>query len=128
MNDLFSMSDACGLLSRLGVTANYRGFFQTAYAVQLCVEDPGRLQQLTSRLYPEVAKQYNTNWRAIERNIRNVSSVIWRKNRPLLEQLACGPLFIKPTPTQLLAVLSTSQLLAQEPHPLPPKTIYQDKE
>jgi two-component system response regulator (stage 0 sporulation protein A) len=119
MNDLFPMSDACGLLSCLGVTANYRGFFQTAYAVQLCVEDPERLQQLTNRLYPEVARQYNTNWRAIERNIRTVSIVIWRKNRTLLEQLACGPLFERPTPTQLLAILSTSLLLAQKS---PPRT------
>lgn len=119
MTALCSMADACNLLSRLGVTANYRGFFQVAYALQLCVEEPNRLLGVTSCLYPEVAKQYDTNWRAVERNIRTICGIIWQGNRPLLEQLANRPLPAKPVPTQLLAILSTSLLLAQE---FPPHT------
>lgn len=115
MADLCSMTNACNLLSRLGVTANYRGFFQTAHAIQLCVNEPGYLLQVTIRLYPEIAKQYGTNWRAVERNIRTVCSIVWRENQPLLEELAHRALFEKPTPTQLLAILSTSLLLTEEP-------------
>lgn len=96
------------LLYQLGVTANYTGFFHTAYAVALCAEQPDRLLLVTKWLYPEVAKQYNTNWKAVERNIRTVSVIIWRENRPLLEYLAHRNLSARPRTTQLLAILSSS--------------------
>lgn len=106
MKDKFS--DIYNLLYRLGVTANYTGFFHTAYAVSLCLEQPDRLLLVTKWLYPNVAKQYGTNWKAVERNIRTVSGIIWQENRPLLEQLAHRPLTEKPRNAQLLAILSNS--------------------
>lgn len=96
------------LLYRLGVTSNYKGFFHTAYAVSLCAEQPDRLLLVTKWLYPEVAKRYDTNWKAVERNIRTVSGIIWREGRPLLEQLARRPLTQKPCAAQLLAILASS--------------------
>lgn len=96
------------LLYQLGVTANYTGFFHTAYAVSLCAEQPDRLLLVTKWLYPEVAKQYQTSWKAVERNIRSVSVIIWRENRSLLEQLARRNLSEKPRTTQLLAILASS--------------------
>ena len=96
------------LLYRLGVTANYTGFLHTSYAVLLCAEQPERLLLVTKWLYPEVAKRYQTTWMAVERNIRTVGSIIWQKNRPLLEQLAHGPLERKPRNRQLLAILAAS--------------------
>ena len=45
------------LLYRLGVTANYTGFFHTACAVSLCMEQPERLVLVTKWLYPAVAEQ-----------------------------------------------------------------------
>ena len=96
------------LLYQLGVTANYTGFFHTAYAVALCAEQPERLLLVTKWLYPEVAKQYNTNWKAVERNIRTVGIIIWRENRPLLEHLAHRNLSTRPRTTQLLAILASS--------------------
>ena len=82
------MTDIYDLLYSLGVTANYIGFFHMAYAVSLCVEQPDRLLLVTKWLYPEVAKRYGTNWKAVERILRTVGCIIWRENRPLLEQLA----------------------------------------
>ena len=96
------------LLYRLGVTANYTGFFHTACAVALCVEQPDKLLLVTKWLYPEVAKRYGTNWKAVERNIRTVSDIIWQESRPLLEQLARRPLVVKPRNAQLLAILAAS--------------------
>ena len=37
--------DVYDLLYHLGVTANYTGFFQTAFAARLCMEQPERLGQ-----------------------------------------------------------------------------------
>ncbi len=102
------MTEIYDLLYRLGVTANYTGFFHTAYALSLCVEQPERLLLVTKWLYPEVAKRYGTNWKAVERNIRTVSDIIWREGRSLLEELARRPLSQKPRTTQLLAILAAS--------------------
>ena len=102
------MTEVCTLLIRLGVTINYTGFFYTACAVSLCVEEPERLLRMTGYLYPEVARRFGTNWKAVERNIRTVGTVIWRENRELLERLARRPLKRKPCTAQLLAILAAS--------------------
>lgn len=93
------------LLYRLGVTARYVGFFHVSYAIQLCVKQPERLQLVTKWVYPDVARQYNTNWRAVARDITTVGNVIWKQNRSLLEELARRPLKKKPENAQLLAIL-----------------------
>ena len=106
--DLAMIDEAYDLPYRLGVTANYTGFFHMASAVLLCVQSPERLQLVTKWLYPDVAKLYGTSWKAVERNIRTVGSIIWRENRPLLEELARRPLTQKPCAAKLLSILSLS--------------------
>ena len=102
--------DAYHLLYRLGATANYTGFSYLVRALQLCAEEPERLLLVTKWLYPDVAKQYGTNWKAVERDIRTVGRVIWNSNRPLLETLARRELSQKPCTAQLLAILYASLL------------------
>ena len=106
--DINCQLEVYDLLYQLGVTANYTGFFYTACAVSLCAEQPDRLLLVTKWLYPEVAKRYGTNWKAVERNIRTVSCIIWREKRPLLEELAHRHLEQKPRNAQLLAILASS--------------------
>lgn len=106
--------DSYGLLYSLGVTANYTGFFHTAFALQLCVEQPDRLLLVTKWVYPDVAKRYKTNWKAVERNIRTVNGIVWEQNRPYLEELTGRGLPHKPSNAQLLAILVYS-LLSQSP-------------
>ena len=101
-------SEIYELLLCLGVTQNYKGYGQTACAVELCQKEPERLQLVTKWVYPEVAEQYGTSWGAVERNIRTVRGVIWERNRDLLKELACFPLPEKPRPAQLLAILASS--------------------
>lgn len=109
--------DIYDLLYHLGVTANYTGFFQTASAVCLCVEQPERLLLVTKWVYPDVARQYKTNWKAVERNIRTINGIVWEKSRPFLEKLASRELLVKPSNAQLLAILAYS-LLSQGAGPL----------
>ena len=101
-------SEIYDLLYSLGVTANYTGFFHMASAIALCREQPDRLLLVTKFLYPEVAKQYGTNWKVVERNIRTACGVIWRENRPLLERLAYRPLPQRPRTAQFLCILVQS--------------------
>lgn len=108
MEEIIISENIYDLLYRLGVTSNYIGFAHTAYALQLCMGHPERLRTVTKFVYPEVARYFNTNWKAVERNIRTVGKVIWRENVALLEQLARRPLSKKPNSSQLLAILASS--------------------
>ena len=94
------------VLYRLGISANYVGFFYASYAVWLCTKQPERLLLVTKWLYPDVAAHYNTNWRAVERSLRTVVAAAWRNNPVLLEELAGKPLCEKPRSAEFLAILA----------------------
>lgn len=94
------------LLYRFGISADSIAFFHTAYAVRLAVEQPQMLLLVTKWLYPEVAKQYRTNWRAVERNIRRVVAIAWKNDPALLSKLARAPLSSRPAPAQFLSILA----------------------
>lgn len=105
-NDMPDISDIYALLRQLGITGNYLGFFQTAYAVYLAARQPERLILVTKWLYPEVAKHYDTTWFCVERNIRSVATIAWNNHRSYLEQLAKQPLPNRPTSSAFLAILT----------------------
>ena len=117
-------SDIFELLSRLGISANYTGFFHTACAVELCQTEPERLLLVTKRIYPEVARLCGTSRSAVERNIRTACGIAWKNNRPLLEQLAHRPFPRKPYNTQFLAILLHSLTIYR---PAPDKSIHRGK-
>ena len=97
--------DIYHLLSQLGISANYVGFFQTACAVELCRTEPERLLLVTKMVYPDVAKLCRSSGSAVERNIRTACGIAWKNNRHLLEQLTHKPLPQQPYNTQFLAAL-----------------------
>jgi len=101
-----SMQTIQRLLRSLGVTANYSGFTQTAYAVQLSIRDPDRLRLITKLIYLDVAGRYGTTWTAVERNMRTVVSVAWENDPARLGRLAGARLAHKPTNGQFLSILS----------------------
>lgn len=96
---------ACNILTYLGVTANYAGFYQTAYAVALAIQKPELLQALGKWLYPEVALKYNTGPYCVERNIRKCRNMAWDKSRDLLMQMAGHPLARRPGNARFLALM-----------------------
>ncbi len=98
------LGQAYDLLRRIGVTADYKGYTYAAYAVALCAERPELLQVVTKDLYPEVARRYRTTWHAVERNIRTVIAVAWKRNPTVLDHIAGGFLLDKPNAAQFLAI------------------------
>lgn len=95
-------------LLRLGITANYKGFSYLVSAVELCLEDQERLHLITKCVYPAVAKQYKTNWQAVERDIRKAVEIIWARGHATLDALARRPLEQKPCNAQFLAILTVA--------------------
>lgn len=94
------------LLHSLGITEDYTGFSHTAYALQLAIDDPDRLRLVTKLIYPDVAVRYDTNWKAVERNMRTIVAVAWETDSLLLAELAGVPLKGKPTNARFLAILA----------------------
>ena len=101
------------LLCNLGITANYSGFFYTAYAVSLALSDLETLLLVTKCLYPEIARHYHTSAKNVERNIRTVVGIAWDNNPQLLTRLAGRTLSAKPTATEFLAILTTALLCSE---------------
>ena len=112
--DARSISEVYALLRSLGLTEDYLGYHQTAYAIHLAVQRPERLSCMLQRLYPHVAAHFETDWRCVERNIRTAVDVVWRSNRALLEQLAQRALDQKPSVAQFLSFLSLHLILDAE--------------
>lgn len=94
------------LMHKLGITANYTGYFHAAHAVMLSAQEPERLLLITKWIYPDVAKHYHTTWRSVERNIRTVSKLAWETNRPELERMAQHALPNRPSAGVFLAILA----------------------
>ncbi len=99
-------SDIYDLLYRLGLTAESVSFFHTTYAVSLAIQQPELLLFVTKLLYPAVARQYHTNWRAVERSIRRAARMAWRNNPELLCELGRHHLYSCPSAGKFIAILS----------------------
>ena len=112
-----SMLEIYDLLYSIGATANHTGFFYTAYAVYLVRQNPERLLLVTRWLYPDVAKHYKTNWKAVERNIRIVIQQVWENNSDVLSKTVGYPIAKRPQPAKfigLLAKISSTPLIVSE--------------
>ncbi len=95
----------CRILAELGVPLNSAGFLRTAYAVMLALDDMESLLLVTKRLYPEVARRFNTSPAAVERSIRAAASAAWANNPELMSGLANCVLARAPTASQFISIL-----------------------
>lgn len=65
-------------LQRFGVGGDYKGFYFCSYSMELVAEDPNNLLFVTKNIYPEVAREYHTTCKCVERDIRTVAEAVWR--------------------------------------------------
>lgn len=93
------------ILRQLGLSANYLGFYQMAWAVRQTREEPERLLLVTKTIYPSVARQFQTSWAAVERNLRTAVRIIWEARTPLLEELMGIGNWERPCTARFLALL-----------------------
>lgn len=94
-------------LIKLGLTANYTGFYHAAYAIALSLSDPTILQCITKQVYPNVAQAFNTDIKCIERNIRTLTKRVWENNADLLNDIAGHALSKAPSNSEMLAIITT---------------------
>lgn len=94
------------LLYYLGVSANYAGFFYIAHALRLCVEEPERLTLVTKWLYPDIAKFYGTNWKAVEGSMRATINRLWKTDPERYFEITGTRTEEKPSPAKFLFTLT----------------------
>lgn len=90
------------LLHAMGLTAGYKGYLCTLHALRLLREEPDRLNLISKRLYPDVAKLCACSPGAVERAIHTAAGQCGRRNGGELLRL-CGS--EQPSAGQFLAGL-----------------------
>ncbi len=105
LNSEQNISEIYRFFLLLGITPNYLGFYQAAYAVTLCMKEPERLISITKSLYPDVAKYFRTSTGSVERNIRTVAKISWDSHSKALSDLSSECLQKQPTVAQFLSLI-----------------------
>lgn len=106
MHIINRVDEVIRILCRLGITANYDGFYQTVYAVDLATAVPEKLQSVTNCIYPEVAIKYNTSPDNVRKNIAKIRDIAWERNPQLISEMAMHKLKKKPGTSEFLAILA----------------------
>ena len=109
------MKEIYGIIRKLGVTSNYKGYYFLADAIQLAMNSPDQPLQITKDIYPYLAKKYGTTSLNIEHNIRTVISVCWQTNRTGIIEIAGYPLTYKPTNSEFVDMVAYFLLSSREP-------------
>lgn len=99
------------LFTKIGLFANLEGHGFLISAVRRSLADPSELHSVTTRLYHEIAEEYHTTSKAVERNIRNAITVAYNKGKLVkVANTYYGANFDeneKPTNSEFIAFLTT---------------------
>lgn len=93
-------------LHRLGISANYVGYFLLTDAIALTLEDESRLLNVTKEIYNPVARLHGCRIDTIERNIRTLIYRTWHMCPKRLIEIAGYPLQAPPTVTEFIDILT----------------------
>ena len=63
----------------IGIPVNLEGYHLLKACIIYCIVMYGKPINITTEVYPYVAKQFNTNKGCVERNIRNAIDVAWNR-------------------------------------------------
>ncbi len=94
-------------LQELGITKNYKGYYQLKLAVQLALEDDFRLHSVLKEIYIPVAEKCGCPYYTIERNIRTISLNIWKRNAEKLCETAMHKLNSEPSASELISIIAS---------------------
>lgn len=108
------MTKIYGIIRKLGVTSNYKGYHFVADAIQLAMNSQDEPIRITKDIYPYLATKYKTTTLNIEHDIRTVIKVCWETNRKEMSKMAVYPLIYKPTNSEFIDMVAHYLLSAQE--------------
>ncbi len=96
-----------GKLMELGATPEYTGYKYLVCAIVASMQNGHLLNNVTTKLYPEIAQRYGVSPASIERSIRTVISVIWYDSDPeLLRRLMGRSYPVQPGNAKFIGILT----------------------
>ena len=69
------------ILNQLGACKTYKGYHYILSSIEFIHEHETNFLPITKILYVDIAKQYNTSDKCIEKNIRKVIELIWKQDK-----------------------------------------------
>lgn len=93
------------ILYTLGITGKYKGYQMIIIAVELALEDEGRLCSVMKELYQPVAYICACPCHCVEHNIRTAIFHAWRMNKEFLFDIAKYPLYAPPSVSEFITIL-----------------------
>ena len=98
------------ILHELGVPSNIKGYKYMRVGILLIYNNPSFIDEITNRLYPNIAKTYKTSISSVERSIRHAIDVSWnRGNWDLMEDIFGHSIDIdkaKPTNSEYIVTIA----------------------
>lgn len=67
------------VLHQLGIGKSYKGYDYILHAINMILLDENLLHCVTKALYIDIAREYHTSNSCVERDIRKVIEVIWKR-------------------------------------------------
>jgi two-component system response regulator (stage 0 sporulation protein A) len=102
--------DVTQILTRLGVPPHIKGFVYLRRAIEMNIEDADMMKKVTKKLYPLVAKEFETTPSRVERAIRHAIEVTFERSDKKTLNHFFGNILVgkknKPTNSQFIAVVS----------------------
>ena len=74
-------AEITGIINRIGIPANVKGYTYLRKAIELSVNDSKLLSSMTKGLYPAIAERYNTTGSRVERGIRHAIDIAWSRGQ-----------------------------------------------
>lgn len=93
-------------IRKLGATSIHKGFYFLADAIYMTIECRTRVLKVTKDIYPHLSKKYKTTDVNIERCIRAVVDLCWKKNKNGIDKIAGYHLNNKPTNSEFIDMLA----------------------
>lgn len=99
----------------IGIPPHIKGYQYLRTAIKMCTKDTSIISAITKRLYPDVAKAYNTTSSKVERAIRHAIEVCWNRGKiDTINNIFGSQVFTKndrPTNGEFIALLADKLLL-----------------
>ncbi len=102
-------SKIVNFVREIGIRTNLKGYHFLITAITLAVQNPKLLENITSALYPAVAKIYNVDPRCVERNIRNAINYAYQNDPARICKFFHNGLS-KPYPSEIISFAADSIL------------------
>ena len=87
------------------IPINVKGYYMLRRAIILCINDSSLLDSVTKLLYPVIAKEFDTDYRAVERGMRYAIKSAWDSGDKELLKSYFGVYKRRPSNTKVIATI-----------------------